>query len=105
MFEVTPAASEKIASYFKGKEVRSIRIYFDPDGCGGPSLAMTLDDSNEKDQKFTVDGFNYIIERDFFDQAQPIKLDFKKNSFRFESSLNLKGRYCPGCHSGGYCTH
>jgi hypothetical protein len=32
MLEVTPAASKQIADYFKGKEVRPIRIFLNEGG-------------------------------------------------------------------------
>lgn len=32
MFEVTPAASEQIAAYFKGKEISPIRIFLNEGG-------------------------------------------------------------------------
>lgn len=32
MFELTPAASEQIAAYFKGKEIRPIRIFLNEGG-------------------------------------------------------------------------
>lgn len=32
MFEVTPAATEQIAAYFKGKDVRPIRIFLNEGG-------------------------------------------------------------------------
>lgn len=32
MFEVTPAATQQIADYFKGKEVRPIRIFLNEGG-------------------------------------------------------------------------
>lgn len=32
MFSVTPAATEQIAAYFKGKEVRPIRIFLNSGG-------------------------------------------------------------------------
>ena len=32
MFEVTPAASEQIAAYFNGREIRPIRIFLNEGG-------------------------------------------------------------------------
>ena len=47
MLEVTKSATEKIAEYFKDKEVSPIRIFLLAGGCGLSSLAMDLDEPKE----------------------------------------------------------
>ena len=56
MIKVTETAQEQVKAYFEGKEVQPIRIFINNGGCGGPSLAMALDEKREDDAAFTHGG-------------------------------------------------
>jgi iron-sulfur cluster assembly protein len=60
MVEVTASATSQIAEYFKDKEIVPIRIFINEGGCGGPSLAMALDEQKSTDDVFEIDGFTYV---------------------------------------------
>ena len=62
MLEVTKSATEKIAEYFKDKEITPIRIFLNSGGCGLPSLALDLDEPKDTDHVFDIDGFNFIVD-------------------------------------------
>ena len=38
---------EQVKMYFEGKEIEPIRIFLNTAGCGGPSLAMALDEKKK----------------------------------------------------------
>ena len=69
MVEVTPAAHDQIAEYFKNKEISPIRIFLNEGGWGGPSLAMALDEPRDTDNVFNVNGFQFIIDKEFYEKA------------------------------------
>lgn len=64
---------------------------------------MALDEPNDKDQEFEIDGYKYIVEKDFLNQAQPIKVDFHMYGFKLESGMDF-GSGCSSCGSGGSCS-
>ena len=64
MINVSKPAQEQIRMYFEGKEIAPIRIFLNSAGCGGPSLAMALDEKKETDAVFTFDDVEYIMDKD-----------------------------------------
>ncbi len=103
MVEVTKSATNQIAEYFKGKEVSPIRIFLNDGGWGGPSLAMALDEQKTEDHFYEVDGFQYIVNKDFMTKAQPIRIDYNNYGFRLDSSYDF-GVAASACSSCGTST-
>lgn len=102
MFNVTEKAQEQVRAYFEGKDKMPIRVFLHQGGCGGPQMAMALDDKKETDSVFTFDGVDYLVETEFFNQAKPIAVDFIDSGFKVTSSLELGGG-CSSCGSEGSC--
>lgn len=63
-------------------------------------MAMVLDEPNESDEVFDVNNFQFIANKDFLAEAQPIKVDFTGFGFAISSSIDL-GQGCSSC--GGTC--
>ena len=99
MVEVTEMANKQIAEYFKDKQVMPIRIFLNSGGWGGPPLAMALDESKETDDVFDIDGFQYVVDKEFMKKATPIKVDFKEIGFSITSNIELQPD--SGCSSCG----
>jgi iron-sulfur cluster assembly protein len=100
MIEITKSATDKIAEYFRSKDVKPIRIFLNAGGLGGPSLAISLDELKDTDTLFDVDGFQYIVDKDFLSKAQPIKVDYNERSgFQFGCSLEFE----EGCIASEIC--
>ena len=97
MVEVTKSATEQIAEYFKGKEVSPIRIFLNAGGLGGPALAMALDESKDTDHVFDIDGFKYIVDKEFMEKTKPIKIDFSGMGFKLDCGIAFES----GCSSCG----
>lgn len=102
MINVTKSAQEQVRLYFEGKDVVPIRIFLNPDGCGGPSLAMALDEKRETDAVFAFDGVEYLMDKDLLEKASPVDVDFEGTGFRLVSSLAPPDG-CKGCGSGSCC--
>ncbi|WDP91954.1 MAG: IscA/HesB family protein [Desulfobacter sp.] len=102
MITVTPSAQEQVKAYFEGKEVEPVRIFINNGGCGGPSLAMALDQATENDAVFTHDGIDYIMDKKLLEQASPVEVDHTGMGFNLTSSLELGGG-CGSCGSTGSC--
>ncbi|WP_321493407.1 IscA/HesB family protein [uncultured Desulfobacter sp.] len=101
MINVTKPAQEQVRMYFEGKELSPVRIFLNSGGCGGPSLAMALDEKQETDAVFTFDNVEYIMNKDLLEKASPVDIDFVGSGFHLESNLKPAGG-CMGC-SGGTC--
>ena len=66
---------------------------------------MALDEPRDTDNVFNVNGFQFIIEKEFYEKAKPVKVDFMGYGFRITSSINFSaadGGGCGGCH--GSCS-
>lgn len=105
MVEVTQEATKQIQEYFNGKEVTPIRIFLNAGGWGGPSLAMALDEPKDNDNVFDVNGFQFIMEKEFYEKAQPVKVDFLGYGFKIDSSIEFGAgdAACGSCSTAGHC--
>ena len=81
MLEVTKKAIDKITEFLKDREVKPIRIFLNSGGCGGPSTAMTLDELKDTDDVFDIDGFQFVVDKEFLREAEPITVDFAHLGF------------------------
>jgi len=95
MFEVSEKASEMIKVFLKGRdESQSIRVLMDEGGWKGPHLVMATDVQKENDQVFVQKGVTFLIEKELFDRAKPIIIDYVESTlgpgFTLKSDL-MKG--------------
>jgi len=102
MLEVTKSATEKIAEYFKDKEVSPIRIFLLAGGCGLPSPVMDVDEIKNTDTVFDIDGFQFIVDEDFLREAEPIKVDYTRFGFQFDCGLEFEDE-CTACETSSSC--
>jgi len=63
---------------------------------------MALDESKDTDEVYDVDGYQYVVDKEFIKKATPIKVDFKEIGFSISSSIEL-GAGCGGCSTTGDC--
>jgi len=61
---------------------------------------MALDEQKKDDNFYEVDGFQYVVDKTFMTQAQPIKIDFNNYGFRLDSSYDF-GASASACSSCG----
>lgn len=101
MIQVSEQAQEQVKAYFDGKAVQPVRIFLNNGGCGGPSLAMALDQITDDDAVFTHGGIDYIMEKTLLEKASPVAVEYSGMGFRLDSSLELGSGGCSSCGSGG----
>lgn len=58
---------------------------------------MALDEPNEFDEEFDIDGFKYLVNKEFLERATPIKVDFHMYGFKLDCGID----FGPGCTSCG----
>ena len=95
MFEVSEKASEAVKGLLKGREgVQSVRVLKTEGGYRGAYLVMAFDEQKENDRVFTEKGVTFLIEKELFDKAKPISIDWVDSTlgagFRLKSEL-MKG--------------
>ena len=105
MVVVTEMATQQIAEYFKDKEVAPIRIFLNAGGWGGPAPAMALDEPKETDNIYEIDGFTYIVDKEFLELVKPIKVDFNVMGFKIDCKTDFgPASECSGCGTKGTCS-
>lgn len=95
MFEVSEKASEVIKRFLKEQQgSRPIRLLMTEGGWKGAYLVMALDKQKENDQVFTEKGVTFVIEKELFDRAKPISVDYVESilgsGYKIKSEL-MKG--------------
>ena len=59
---------------------------------------MALDEPKDTDEAFEIDGFKYIVDKNFMDKAQPVKIDYLANGFKLDCGLDFQTGCAPsGC--------
>ena len=108
MFKLSGKAREELTAFFAGKEVSPIRVFLASGGCGGPNMALAMDDPKENDEVIQVDGLKFLVDKQLWSEAAPIKIDVTYTGFIIESSIPLNSEKCScepsGCScDGGSC--
>ena len=63
---------------------------------------MALDEPKDTDEIFEVDGFKYLVNKEFMEKAQPIKVDFAMYGFKLDCGIDF-GAACGSCSTEGSC--
>ncbi len=61
---------------------------------------MALDESKDSDQVYEVEGYKYIVDKDFMEKAKPVRVDFSEYGFKLSSNIELNSD-CSGCSTTG----
>lgn len=101
MITVTESAQEQIKAYFVDKELKPVRIFLN-NGCGGPQLAMALDEKKSNDTVFEVNGVEFLMESRLLEDAKPVEVSYSGMGFQLKSSLELSSA-CSSCGTKGSC--
>ena len=99
MLEVTQTAREKLAEYLRSQKLSGTFRVYQSYGWGGPTLSLALDEPKDSDDVYDVDGFQYVVDKEFLKKATPIKVDFREMGFSISSSIKL-GAGCSSCGTG-----
>jgi hypothetical protein len=63
---------------------------------------MALDELADTDKAFDIDGFKFIVNAEFLEKAQPIKVDFHQYGFKLDCGIDF-GAGCTSCGTKGSC--
>ena len=63
---------------------------------------MALDEPKDTDNVFDIDGFQFIVDKDFLREAEPIKVDFSGFGFQFDCGIAFE-EGCSACSTSGTC--
>jgi len=64
---------------------------------------MALDESKDTDDVYEIDGFKYIVDKDFLEKAKPIKVDFTEMGFKLDSAIDFGASACGSCSTKSTC--
>lgn len=101
MLNVTEKAQEQVARYFEDNAVKPIRVFL-TSACSGQQIALALDEAKPNDEIFEFAGIQYIIDKHFLSQAQPIEIDFAQHGFKVTSAMQMNSG-CSGCGTSSHC--
>ncbi len=57
---------------------------------------MALDEQRDNDEIYEVEGFQYLVDKEFLEKAQPIKVDYIVNGFKLDCGIDFGGGGCGG---------
>lgn len=96
MITVTKEAIQQINNYYVSEDKRTpVRIFMTSSGWGGPKLALALDEPKETDYVQETDGVTFIVDKEFYKQAEPFTVSFLAYGFQVESTMKVPE--CGGC--------
>jgi iron-sulfur cluster assembly protein len=65
---------------------------------------MALDEPKDTDNVYDVNGFQFIVDKDFYEKAKPVKVDFLGYGFKISSSIEFNSdSACGSCSSSSGC--
>ncbi|MEJ2284440.1 MAG: hypothetical protein P8X85_12680 [Desulfobacterales bacterium] len=63
---------------------------------------MALDEPKDTDNVYDVNGFQFIVDKDFYEKAKPVTVDFLGYGFKISSSIEFNSdSACGSCSSSG----
>ena len=57
---------------------------------------MALDEPRDTDDVFEIEGFKYIVNKEFMEKAKPIKVDYQVYGFKLDCGIDF-GAACKSC--------
>ena len=60
-------------------------------------MAMALDEPKDSDDVHDVNGFQFIIDKEFIEKAKPVKVDFLGYGFSISSNIEFGPAACSSC--------
>ena len=103
MVQVTEAAKAQLNKYFEENEASPIRIFLGG-SCCGPALSLALDNPQDDDDTFEVDGLTFVVDKALGQAAGGLTIDMGYQGFLVSSENEIAGGSCgSGSCSSGSC--
>ena len=64
---------------------------------------MALDEPKDTDDEFDIKGLKFVVDKEFMEKAEQIKIDFTGMGFHLDSNIDFGPSACGSCGSGGSC--
>ena len=81
MLQITHTAREKFKELMKEHTGKFLRVVFEGFGWGGPSLGLTLDESKDEKQLYTINEIDVLIDDNVLPHAKESQIDYISNSY------------------------
>ncbi len=81
MLKITDTAREKFKELMKEHTGKFLRVVFEGFGWGGPSLGLTLDESKNEKQLYTINDIDVLIDENVLPHAKESQIDYISNSY------------------------
>ncbi len=67
-------------------------------------MAMALDEPKDTDNVYDVNGFQFIMDKEFDEKAKPVTVDFLGYGFKINSSIDFgPASACSSCGTNSGC--
>ena len=63
---------------------------------------MALDEPKDTENVFDIDGFRFIVDKNFLREVEPIKVDFSGFGFQFDCGIEFE-EGCSACSTSSAC--
>ena len=109
MITAPEEARKEHEAYFADKEKTPVRVYLAPGGCGGPRLALALDEPGEDDETAEDNDLTFCINKELAQKVGAVTITLTYMGFVVESEIPLPNSgggcssCCGGCGSSGGC--
>ena len=102
MLTLNDSAREELEEYFADKDATPIRIFL-AGGCGGPRLALALDEPTETDTVFNEGKFTFVVDKELLETTGSLTIDANARGFAVtsENPIASSGGGCGGCSGCG----
>jgi len=60
---------------------------------------MALDEPKDNDQVYEINGFKFLVSKEFLEKVQPIKVDFTEMGFKIDCGVDFSANAsaCSSC--------
>lgn len=80
---------------------QNVRIFIAGMACSGPHFGLGLDDATENDYKESIEGVDFVIEKDIVDSMGEILVEWKGNGY-IVRPVNFTPPSCGSCTACGH---
>lgn len=93
LINITEKAQGELKKVLESKDTtgKSLRLYIAGFGWGGPSFGIALDEHKDNDLKDTIEGIDFIIDKELTDQYSEFKVDYSNDWLRKGFSISANG--------------
>jgi len=108
MFNLTDNAKKELVAFFEthADAPKSVRVYFTPGGCCGPSANMAIDAADENDVSEVIDGIVFCMAKRLYEMVGEVSIDLGYMGFAITTQMPFQAPEGSGgsCSCSGGCS-